>query len=410
MYERMKNKRISAAALLLIGSFILSSCSVGNKPKKFRDQYEITNDVPSSYSLMDDGFIADVELQMGGTCWSNAATTVMEYGYRKYGKRSVEMDAVALAVMVYNPHSPEGYSAGSRDSIYDAGGTAEMVVHTASNGFGSYTLVDSCEISPRNATDIKRAIMTFGGITVGLSENDSNYMYTGETFTMIASDSDEINHQAVIVGWDDDFPAEDFVSPASQNGAWLVQNSYSSDWGDNGFYWVSYDTPITDLHTMVMSIDYSSVAYYESGCTATLEYGNEVTVANVFNKTGRLGAVGTYTTRPNQHIVVTIYSKDMTTVLDSYEATFEFQGYHTIELDEPLSSDGVAIAVTYTGAAPMEGESSENYGIYYYASIEEGQSFIREGNEWLDLSQSETLTTIGLSESCNNCCIKALYL
>ena len=412
MYDIKNNRLITVTSILLAGSILISSCSVGKKHKRFEDGYEMPSDIPAQYSVYDDGLVPDVELQTGGTCWANAACTVMENGYRKYGHRAVEMDAVALAVMVYNPHSAEGYMIADRSDIYEAGGTTEMVVDTAVNGFGSYVLVDSCDLTDHSEKDIKRGVMAFGGVTVGLNENEDNYLYTADTCSMIASDNDPINHQAVIVGWDDSFSKDEFIRPASRDGAWLVQNSYSAQWGDDGFYWVSYDTPITDLHTMVMSIGYSSVASYDRGFTSLLQYGTDIRVANAFTKTGRIGAVGTFTTAPGQHIVVEIMDSDRRTVLDSYEATFEIEGYHTIELDEPLTadSDGVFIAVTYSGYAPMEGPSHITNGIQYNASISAGQSYVYSNGSWLDLSEDSTLDVIGLSEACNNACIKALYL
>lgn len=409
MKERRMSRTISQTAVVLICCLLFGACGSKIRYKKYEYAYDIPDNVPKSYSILDDGFTADVENQVAGTCWASAATTVMENSYRKYGGRSVEMDALALACMVYNPHAPEGYSIGNRNDIYDFGGSSEMVVNTTSNGFGSYVLVDSCDLTNRSDKDIKRAIMAFGGVTCALSDVPANYTEAGGTYTMIGSDSDDMSHAGVLIGWDDDFPKENFARTASQDGAWLVQNSYSAAWGDGGFYWVSYDTPLSDLHTLVMSIQYTNIASFESGYSANLTYGEETTVANVFQRSGRLLAVGTYTTRPNQHIKVTVYDKTFSEVLDSYEVTFEFEGYHTIELDNPLVVDGVAVAVTYAGEAPMEGESWIDNGIYFNASISEGQSFVLSNGQWLDLSEEDTLEHIGLEESSNNCCIKALY-
>ena len=119
-------------------------------------------------------------------------------------------------------------------------GTAAI---TAEAENGPVTIVPE---GPRK--DIKRAIMAFGGVTCALSDVPANYTEAGGTYTMIGSDSDDMSHAGVLIGWDDDFPKENFARTASQDGAWLVQNSYSAAWGDGGFYWVSYDTPLSDLH------------------------------------------------------------------------------------------------------------------------------------------------------------------
>ncbi|MDR3241169.1 MAG: C1 family peptidase [Lactobacillaceae bacterium] len=51
------------------------------------------------------------------------------------------------------------------------------------------------------------------------------------------------NHAVTIVGWDDTFSKEKFAKDVEpdQNGAFLVKNSWGTDWGDNGYFWISYE-------------------------------------------------------------------------------------------------------------------------------------------------------------------------
>ena len=48
----------------------------------------------------------------------------------------------------------------------------------------------------------------------------------------------EYDHSIAIVGWDDNFPKENFNEEASQNGAWITYNSNHP----REYYYVSYDT------------------------------------------------------------------------------------------------------------------------------------------------------------------------
>lgn len=84
-----------------------------------------------------------------------------------------------------------------------------------------------------SVNNIKEAICKYGAVSCSLDatrlfqdyagggvfyENESNY------------DNPSSNHAVIIVGWDDD------------KQAWLVKNTWSVRWGDNGYGWVKYNT------------------------------------------------------------------------------------------------------------------------------------------------------------------------
>ena len=49
-------------------------------------------------------------------------------------------------------------------------------------------------------------------------------------------------HAVSLVGWDDNFNNMDSLGQYAK-GAWIFKNSWGTDWGDNGFGYLSYDTP-----------------------------------------------------------------------------------------------------------------------------------------------------------------------
>ena len=59
MYDIKNNRLITVTSILLSGSILISSCSVGKKHKRFEDGYEMPSDIPAQYSVYDDGLVPD---------------------------------------------------------------------------------------------------------------------------------------------------------------------------------------------------------------------------------------------------------------------------------------------------------------------------------------------------------------
>ena len=89
---------------------------------------------------------------------------------------------------------------------------------------------------------IKRAIMNFGGVLSSflyddeyISEDEKNYCNI-EDFGLFGP-----NHAIKIIGWDDNYSKTNFKDQPKNNGAFIVQNSWGEDWGDNGLFYMSYE-------------------------------------------------------------------------------------------------------------------------------------------------------------------------
>ena len=92
---------------------------------------------------------------------------------------------------------------------------------------------------------IKRAVYTTGGVQSSLytalqkAGADTAY-YNQETQAYCYQGEEVPNHDVVIVGWDDDFPAENFTTKVPGNGAYLCENSWGTQFGEAGYFYVSY--------------------------------------------------------------------------------------------------------------------------------------------------------------------------
>ena len=101
-------------------------------------------------------------------------------------------------------------------------------------------------LDPKDRYTIKKAIYDYGAVTGNYNHRGNYYnpdtyaYYFNQTGLPISSLS---GHCISVVGWDDDFSKYNFLNNSTiiNNGAWLCKNSYGSDWGDNGFFWISYE-------------------------------------------------------------------------------------------------------------------------------------------------------------------------
>ena len=99
--------------------------------------------------------------------------------------------------------------------------------------------------------DIKKYIMNYGAVWTTVFEGDkqasTEWYNTNGSINCKNNYKPEYNgtynHVAVIIGWDDNYSKNNFKSSSKpeNDGAWLVLNSWGSNWGNKGTVWVSYE-------------------------------------------------------------------------------------------------------------------------------------------------------------------------
>lgn len=130
-----------------------------------------------------------------------------------------------------NPQSPE-------DSMRD-------MAQPESDRYACYgRLYDAHWIYDYDIIEVKQALLQNGNVSAayfhypdGYNEENACH-YQNLTFYYT-------NHAVEIVGWDDGFPKENFNESMRprRNGAWLVKGSWGTEYGKNGYYWLSYYDP-----------------------------------------------------------------------------------------------------------------------------------------------------------------------
>jgi len=271
---------------------------------------------------------------------------------------------------------------------------------------------------------IKREVYHHGGIYSSLYFDENRYFHS-DTSTYYYDDPDDSfddsNHAIVIVGWNDN----QIVQDAPGKGAFIVRNSFGSDWGENGYFYVSYyDESIAftklgyfeDHETSHFSFQ-NIYQYDDLGWTGAIGSGDgNDWAANVFiaDENIEITGVGFYTTGSNMDCIISIYqqmdnengcARLSNALLDQpIESSFEYSGYYIVKLKNALhvsSGNSFVVVINYSGLNnnyvipienPIAGYSSK-------ATSKAGQSYVSDdGHLFIDLTD--------LSPNSNNC-IKA---
>ena len=152
----------------------------------------------------------------------------------------------------------------------------------------AYILENSIFLKHVDIDSVKGAVATYGACTAAI-DFESKYFNrdeinpetgkkfaSGRSFYNYAS-SPSFNHVVTIIGWDDNYPKENFahsvtgksaeasrsLTTPNEDGAWIVQNSWGAEQHDGGVFYVSYESVDFDqANNEVYAFDMQSVDAY----------------------------------------------------------------------------------------------------------------------------------------------------
>lgn len=270
------------------------------------------------------------------------------------------------------------------------------------------------QIEPKDYEAIKRFIYLYGAVESALYVDFDEYMiessYYNHEYNSYCYSGEEIsNHDVVIVGWDDHYPAGNFVGAVQTDGAFLCQNSWGEAFGDMGTFYVSYeDVNIGGYgvaYSRIDSTDNYDKIYQADLCGFTAQIGyqqEECWFANAYTaeEAVSLRAAGFYATGKNTEYEIYVVPEFMDKNSFKYKkyicsGFFEDAGYYTVDFPEAVTIDAgndfaiVVKIITENGEYPVAIECPVE-GLSESADMTDGRGYLSlQGTLWEHIEETK---------------------
>lgn len=436
----------------------------------FPSKYDPRNTHKVSLGIEDQG--------ESNTCWAFATAAAMESNLIKngYATEDINLSENHIAYFFYNRQKdPIGYTAGdankNRQNSWDMNGGnlwgtaialttwAGVVKEPAGEDVqGVYVpkalpakdcykadyRVANTYFYEYHVNTVKQAILDYGAVATGMYLKKEYYNPDDAAYNYISdknSHSGEMGHAVTIVGWDDNFSRNNFnlwCRPKS-NGAWIVKNSYGTEFGEGGYWYISYeDKSLAEIVAYDMapaSQTYDHNYQYDGSANPifALQFKKGGgTIANVFKAKGsgkgyneELKAVGIQTFTEGAEYSLQIYTgvtsstnptKGKKMFSKPQKGVLKNAGYNQIVLNQPITltaGEKYSVVITLdagvTNSLQVGLDTSYTEGwIQFVAKVGKGQSFTKAGGKWYDMGKTADITKIaGFGTPVSNWRIKA---
>lgn len=249
---------------------------------------------------------------------------------------------------------------------------------------------------------IKQAVYTTGGV------ESSVYIppefREGDEKTLCCQGEEEANHEVVIVGWDDEYPRENFSASPDEDGAFLCRNSWGGQFGDEGYFYVSYEDCLigTDAvsYSGIQPADRLTRIYQTDLCGWTGQMGFGTSDAWFSNRYEArenvwIEAAGFYAVMPGTSYQIYVTGDLSGERKLMAEGILEDMGFYTVPFSEAVPvRDGESFFVTVRISSPgtaepvaveYAGNSTRLAGI----DIQDGEGYISaDGKSWQRTEES----------------------
>lgn len=416
-------KKISAVAISLIMCFSVftvgaSAAEVSQNQMEAQlidvKELKAVDALPEKYSSVDMGYVTSVKNQTQSNCWAYSSFATLE-SYLLKNLFTVPDFSISHIDNWATPDAnglgwqreagsgaflslPIGYLV-SRQGPFE---TYTNENHQSAEKHAGFDVNAIEYVTKDDPERIKEMIYEYGAVLGNYNNSYGTYFDSGSThFYCYNEDASIEGHAVSFVGWDDNYPKENFTDcgkTPSQNGAWLVKNS----WGDynsmHGYFWLSYEDVFAFSDTFTENFSVREVEksnpfeklYQNEIYGATYDFqefniSDEVTYINYYDFSDGYTALNKviFETQSQGALYKVYYipSKNNKIVSDKSqwtllaEDTVDYKGYISVDTSSfelPLGYGGIGVTID---------TSKVNQGLSY-----EDSSFVINTlgtNEWL---------------------------
>lgn len=378
-------------------------------------------ELPKHYDMRELGRVTPVRDQgLYGTCWAFASLAALETTLTPQENLVFSPDHMSLC---------NSFSLGQNEGGEYTMAIAYMAswqgpVYESDDPYGDGKtnpdlkarkhLEEAQILAPKDYVAIKEAIYKYGAVETSIytqmkTANSWSGYYNRERATYYYNQEATCNHDIIIVGWDDDFPKEYFTITPENDGAFICKNSWGTEFGEDGYFYVSYE----DANIGTTNVVYTKLGdannfdnIYQSdllGWRGQLGYEkDQAYFANVYRagEDEELAAVSFYATDVDTtyQVYVVPEFEDEDSLNDRKlvaEGSFEQAGYYTVRLDEAVKLKdnqkfAVVVHIQTPGAVhPVAIEYDADSRTREF-NITDGEGYISlYGNKWMSAEKNK---------------------
>ena len=399
--------------------------------------------LPSYYSSLDLGYVTSVKSQEYNSCWAYAPMAPFESLLLRNGIGTPADDMSTSHLNLWAttrtngkgwirevnydgyPSIALGYLTSWQGGVYasDLGNfplNSGLYGDQVPTDLARYGVTSVKYLNKNDPEEIKRCIMEHGGVYTSFATTANCRSADRISYYMPPNYSGSYSgHSIEVVGWDDNYAASNFTGNAgmpSNNGAWLIKNSYGDNNALGGYFWISYEDvylfskkyvpsycitgfeEITSDKKLIQNEIYGATYEFKYAQDTDLTFMNRLHFDTDYNKidkvvfkTDALGADYRIFYVPDGNNDIPDANTDNWTLL--YEGTVDYTGYICADIEdfEYRDSEG-SVAVEIDNSSSGEKSTigvgewlTNSYEYVFINETQRGESYLMQNGEIMDV-------------------------